>query len=368
MALYGENESRVDVPLAIVLLVTAYLGGLYRCLGRRSRPRGDRGTCRQCGADVRPLAWRGEDNGTSVRCVCGADLARAGAVRTIGHEPVRRLVRASRAAALVVTLLLGADVLLHLTNRSWLSLAPLGVVRWCSSIMNQSTLALDALVELERRANAGKVTPGEAWDLLTAKGGAAWESPIGWGAEEALFRLALRDTESILAAFAAPNAVRVTTTVWTDGPEPTGTVSFAIETLAPGPNLASRPISRIESVLIDGEPCEWALVPASDVNSGVNSPTNSLAVVGRRVFLMGCVLRCIPAKPVAATGGTLTLRVLLAHSPHAGWWSAIGPHDPVIDGEAPPEAWGIEAVGSEVTLSIPIPPPLATGIAPEPSP
>jgi hypothetical protein len=331
----------VDLVIAVVAAVAGFLAGLYGVLAIRSRPRIDRPRCATCGADARAFAWRGAEDGKPPRCDCGVDLSRAGSVSCRGHEPVLRLRRLARVTGAVAIGIVVTHAALLASGHSWLSLAPANAVGWLSNT-SEKRFAVPALAELERRADVGSIDPGAAWEILAARSGRHWDSPNGWAVEERLLRRALVDRARVASELGRAAAISVSHEAWLSGPAPTGTLTLELNTRGFRLGFPGPPMARIEAVEIDGVACDWALIPTESAPS----PRHT---IGRTVFLGTAALRCIPIRPIPQTGATLTIRATVAGSASFGWWLGFGPHDPLIDGDAPPEEWGTAAITATVT-------------------
>jgi hypothetical protein len=348
----------VDIPLTLILLIAAFLAGTYRILARRAMPRTDQAVCAACGSDVRAFAWHGVAEGVLPRCSCGANLAhvrrnwwkalaapigfRAGPVRTVGFEPVRHLALIARAAVVLVVALLFIDIALLVAGRSWWTFAPTSLLQRVSD-SRMTAAAEGALIELHRRVEAGSMPPRTAWNILDAMSGPAWFTPVGWRTEEALYRVAFLDREALREALAQPSALALSDPTWLSGPTPTGTLSVDLQASILGRTLPGCPILvRVEAVELDGEPCDWSLVPREKMPA-------LAGLVGRRVTTTPCVLRIVPPTPLKPSGGTLMVRATLAMRNGLGFTMFAGAGDPIIESGAAPSLWGLDVSTAEVT-------------------
>jgi len=322
-----DSHALLNGLLAVLtfISITLVVWGLF------GRPNHARPVCVRCKADARPHAWS-----EPLRCACGHDLARPGAVRTRGR------VRRPRVAWL------GAAMLVMTGGVLWMALdwpargfaivdrAPNWLLKWGLNRDHQWTID-----SISRRALASDLSAAQSGDLLTlytqkttGRGGRRLNEPAhqrlwakwvsAYGAEQ----------DALLRA-SCPTSVAMEI----DAANPTGPMGFITITLAPLINAGAW-IVRVDRVRCGERDLAFTL--NWDKSSAI------VELTSKRIILEAATLvlrlpddQAIDAHPIIVEG-------LLAHTP-AG---PGAPGDHLIDDTAPPESWRVPVIAAPIKWRI----------------
>lgn len=306
----------------VAILTAAWLFG---------RPDDSRPRCGRCRADVRKFAW--DD---PLRCTCGADLGRPGAVRSSGRLRRPRFGWVAALVALTAIGVVAASYILERRGLAWSDVLPRQIVE--VSARNGEAWARESL---RRRIGAGSLSRESVQRLVLAgvfgehlpklAGGLIAIGPgvrHAVGAEVELLRGLLR---------VSPQATRKTPS---EAEPPRDEALVVLVELGRVSWLDHRSIAllRVDRVLLDGVPATWSLRV---------QPLPSM--VGERVVLHGAELLVRDPSGGERLNRVVTIDGVLAIS--AAGLGAVG--DPLIDSPLPPQAWRVDTVWMPVSVTVP---------------
>lgn len=237
----------------VILATGALLAILLIAAGLFGRPNDARPVCVRCRRDARPLAWS-----DLPRCPCGADLTKAGAVRTSGRVRRPRLAITGIVLFVVVTVATVVAVDLGRKHLTWIDLAPLALIEPSAIAGNDW-----AVRSVQRRANSTAVAADEALRLLhlvrqptiaATFPNSGWEGSFA----SAVSRCVSGWREGPLQQ--GSDAIEVAGVTAIEDPGATDRGTHRVVHLAASPVDAQRSwMVRIDRVRIDGHEVRWEL-------------------------------------------------------------------------------------------------------------